>query len=357
VGRYRITRHIDAPPDRVYRTFTDPALVADWMDASAVVNPTGPLDLPGSQYTLVIWRPWRFRTEVVRAESPRLHETFGRGPLGTVVRMVATLTARDGGTDLDLLTEYAMPFGAVGRWIDRRWIDREPHPTANREVDRLVTLASEPGTPLRHRGTAVGRDGRPLGPDVTPEQTVIRMSVLTRVSSPLLLLGGALMTLLLVVITIAPATPALYGFLVVAPVIGVGALGAMLAPGIAAGRLGRVSGWFAALGGVAVVGVGLFAIATDQFSATAGVGDDDPLAIPFAITSIGWMLGSLGVALAMTSGRSIPALGGWLVLAGTASAIVLGTLLGAIAPELSALSALPFAIGWVVVGWDSRRHV
>jgi hypothetical protein len=60
--------------------------------------------------------------------------------------MVATLATEGERTDLDLLTEYTMPLGALGRWIDRRWIDREPRTLANREVDRLVTLVSDPAS-------------------------------------------------------------------------------------------------------------------------------------------------------------------------------------------------------------------
>lgn len=170
MGRYCITRQIRATPEQVFRAFVDPALVADWMDAEAVAGTTGPLDMPGSQYTLIIRGPWRFRTLVVRSEPPWLHETALKGPLGTSVRMVATLSPRDGGTDLDLLTEYTMPLGSLGRWIDRQWIDREPRPTANREVDRLVTLVSGPQPFLRHRGKAVGLDGRALGLDDEVEQ-------------------------------------------------------------------------------------------------------------------------------------------------------------------------------------------
>lgn len=143
MGRYRIIRRIDAAPEQVFRVFTDPALVADWMDASGVQDATGPLDVPGTRYTLVIRGPHRFRTEVVRAEPAQVHESAGRGPFGSY-RMVATLSPRDGATDLDLLTEYSLPFGAIGRWIDRRWVDREPHSIANREVDRLVVLATDP---------------------------------------------------------------------------------------------------------------------------------------------------------------------------------------------------------------------
>ena len=142
MGRYRITRRIRATPEQVFQAFTDPAFVADWMDASAVARPTGPLDAPGSRYTLVIRGPWRFRSVVVRSEPLWLHETVGHGPLGGSYRIVASLSAHHEGTDLDLLTEYTIPLGPIGRWFDRRWVDREPRTTANREVDRLVALVS-----------------------------------------------------------------------------------------------------------------------------------------------------------------------------------------------------------------------
>lgn len=154
MGRYRILRHIPAAPEQVFRGFTDPALVVDWMDAAGLVDATGPLDAPGTRYTLVIWRPWRFRTEVVRVAAPHLHEIEGRGPLGAWYRMVATLTATGEGTDLELLTEYRVPLGALGRWIDRRWIDREPRAIANREVDRLVTLVSDPAAVPQPKGAS-----------------------------------------------------------------------------------------------------------------------------------------------------------------------------------------------------------
>jgi hypothetical protein len=186
---------------------------------------------------------------------------------------------------------------------------------------------------------------------------VIQMRVLAQVSAPLLVLGGGLMAALLLIMALAPTAPALYGFFVVAPAIGLGALGATLGAGASAGRLGRVSGWVAAVGGVAVVTLSLYAVATGQFAASAGLADDDPLAIPFMLTSMAWMLGSLGVALALVRGGAIPSRGAWLVLAGTATAIVLGTLLAMVAPALSALSALPFAVGWMVVGRDSRGSI
>ena len=98
MGSYRITRHIAASPDEVFRAFTDPALVIDWMDASAVEDAAGPLDEPGTRFTLVIKGPHKFRSEVVRSTPAQLHETAGRGPFGSY-RMLATLSPTAGGTD------------------------------------------------------------------------------------------------------------------------------------------------------------------------------------------------------------------------------------------------------------------
>jgi len=154
MGSYRIARRIRATPDQVFRAFTDPRLLADWMDGTGVHDATGPLDEPGSRYTFVVWGPWRFRTEIVRVEASSLHEVSGRGPLGASYRMVATLADADGYTDLELLTEYTVPLGALGRWMDRRWIDREPRTIANREVDRLVTLVSDPTVVPQPKGAS-----------------------------------------------------------------------------------------------------------------------------------------------------------------------------------------------------------
>lgn len=184
------------------------------------------------------------------------------------------------------------------------------------------------------------------------------MMVLSRWSPALLILGGALMTVLIVALAMDPASPALYGFLLVAPVIGIGAFGALVGDRDGADRgtglLGRVSALLALLGGVSVALLGTYAVATGQFLLNASVGEGDPLTGPFMVTSMAWMLGAFGVALAMIRSRAVPPLGGWLVLVGTASAIVVGTILASVAPALSALSPAPFGLGWVVVGWQMR---
>lgn len=145
MGRYRLTRHIDASPEHVYDALVDPATMKDWMDMHEVRDLTGGLDVPGTRYTQVVGGPWRFRGEIIRAERPTVHEQAGRGPWGASFRMTASLSPGNGGTDLELETEYVVPFGAIGRLLDRLFIERQPRTIANRELDRLVALVEAAG--------------------------------------------------------------------------------------------------------------------------------------------------------------------------------------------------------------------
>lgn len=140
MGRYVLRRSIQAPATAVFRAFTDPALIADWMNARRVEDAHGALECTGSRYTLVIAGPWRFAVTVVRSEPPTYHETFYAGRLGATAHLIARLVERAGVTELELTTEYTVPFGALGRWLDRRFLESGPRTQANREIDRLVAL-------------------------------------------------------------------------------------------------------------------------------------------------------------------------------------------------------------------------
>ena len=139
MGRYTLSRDIAATTTEVFKAFTDPRLNVDWLHATALRDATGPLDEVGTEYTLVIAGPHKLRARVVRSDPGKVHEVVMRGPFGSA-HMTARLNERIGGTHLELDTEYGLPFGALGRWLDRRFIDREPRTQANREVDRLVAL-------------------------------------------------------------------------------------------------------------------------------------------------------------------------------------------------------------------------
>lgn len=154
MGRTRRTRHIDATAAAVFRAFTDPAIAADWMEADGVIDQRGPLDTEDSTYTLVISGPWRFRMRVTRSIPPRAYGLEGRGPLGTSYRMTADLTAHGSTTELVVETEWTLPFGPVGRWMDRRWVEPGTQGEDDRELDRLVHIvtgreATSPGAGVR----------------------------------------------------------------------------------------------------------------------------------------------------------------------------------------------------------------
>jgi len=179
------------------------------------------------------------------------------------------------------------------------------------------------------------------------------MDALARSGGYLVIAGGGLMVALLVVLAASPTGPAIYAFFLVTVLLGLGVLGLAVQPGARIGRFGQVSAWAAALGGLAVVVVGAYAIGTNQFS--TDIGGDDPLGPLFALTSTAWMFGSLGFAIALLRAGAIPPLGAWLVLAGTISAIVVGSLAATSYPALSYLSAVPFGAGWVLIGSAAIR--
>ena len=157
MGRTRKTRHIAATPPIVFRSFTDPAVVADWMEADAVIEQRGPLDAVGSTYTLVIRGPWRFRMRVTESTPPRTYGLEGRGPLGTAYDMRVTLTDQGATTDLVVEHGWTLPFGPIGRWMDRRWVEPRTRGEDDRELDRLVDIVT--GQEARSSRTVV-RAGR-----------------------------------------------------------------------------------------------------------------------------------------------------------------------------------------------------
>ncbi len=69
-----LRRTINAPPDVVFRVFTDPDLLPAWQPGlRGVVDRTGPLDQPGTTYGLDQPGP-PLRIRVLRVERPTLHE-------------------------------------------------------------------------------------------------------------------------------------------------------------------------------------------------------------------------------------------------------------------------------------------
>ena len=93
-----IDQYIGAPIERVYAAYVDPALMPKWMELQEVIDVSGPLDRAGASFTQVFRGRWRFRTEVVRANPPVLHEMAGRAPLATTYRWLTHFASEGQGT-------------------------------------------------------------------------------------------------------------------------------------------------------------------------------------------------------------------------------------------------------------------
>jgi uncharacterized protein YndB with AHSA1/START domain len=88
MGRYTYTVEIDAPRELVFDLWTDLDRMTTWVGGvSRVSPPTGPMDQPGTRYTVYFGRAGS-ETEILEVERPRLFMTrFGTAWLRGTNRM------------------------------------------------------------------------------------------------------------------------------------------------------------------------------------------------------------------------------------------------------------------------------
>lgn len=83
MATFRLTVHAAAPPDEVFRLWTDLDRMKEWVGGvTRVTDVTGPIDRPGARYTVWFGR-LPSRTEILEADPPRfLHSRFRSRLLG-----------------------------------------------------------------------------------------------------------------------------------------------------------------------------------------------------------------------------------------------------------------------------------
>ena len=75
MSAYRFTVHVAAPPDRVFRLWSDLDRMKEWVGGvTKVTDVTGPIDRAGTRYTVWFGR-MPSQTEVLEADPPRLRRT------------------------------------------------------------------------------------------------------------------------------------------------------------------------------------------------------------------------------------------------------------------------------------------
>jgi len=136
--KLKIEQFVAAPIERVYAAYVDPDLMPKWLELRAVADLKGPLDQAGTLFTQVFRGPWRFRTEVVRANPPTIHEMAGRAPLGTTYRWLARFAPEGDGTRVTLETSSRV-FGPLDPLAERLFA-ASGESAARRHLATLATL-------------------------------------------------------------------------------------------------------------------------------------------------------------------------------------------------------------------------
>jgi uncharacterized protein YndB with AHSA1/START domain len=141
MGDRHVSMMINAPPERVFKLYTDPGRARDWLSGLREVRATGPPDQPGSRAVMTYRWPFTMTAEVLRAEPPHLHVQRLKELLGLVT---CTTTARfrqvEGGTEVHLKMHYRVAGGPLGRMLDSR-VGDEMVTTVRRDLAGLKALA------------------------------------------------------------------------------------------------------------------------------------------------------------------------------------------------------------------------
>ena len=143
MGERQVSVMINAPPEIVFRLYTDAGQVREWLSGVREVRTVGPADPPGGRAVIVYRWPFKMVAEVLEVERPARHVQRLKELLGLVT---CTTTARfrrvEGGTELRLEMRYRVAGGPIGRVVDSR-VGDEMVTTNRRDLARLKALAEE----------------------------------------------------------------------------------------------------------------------------------------------------------------------------------------------------------------------
>jgi len=139
------------------------------------------------------------------------------------------------------------------------------------------------------------------------------MGLLERWAGYLAIAGGAVMVLALVIVTFDPESPAWNALFVVVALLAAAVLGLYERTKSAVGQQG-------------------------------------------VVTSLAWLVGGLGFAVALIRGRALSSVGAWLVLVGAVVGAVAGFAGGENPPPALFLVFVLFGVGWMLLGYAATRE-
>jgi uncharacterized protein YndB with AHSA1/START domain len=128
MGEYVYSVRIEAPPEHVWPVYVDPRRIPQWQTGRPVIEEVrGDPGEPGSTY-VARRGPLSARTTVLTSTVPTHLVTSTDAYLGMHLTVTSRLTARAGGTDLEMTAETRWP-------RRRRWLGGL--------VDRVVLSSRE----------------------------------------------------------------------------------------------------------------------------------------------------------------------------------------------------------------------
>jgi hypothetical protein len=121
VPSVRVTELAAAPRERAWAAHLDAARIPEWFPGvRSVKRISGPLDRPGTTYTLRFNPLVRSRVKVTEVEAPLMHtRVWDARPFGSHGRATVLMREEGSGTRVDLDVVYELPLGPLGRLTER----------------------------------------------------------------------------------------------------------------------------------------------------------------------------------------------------------------------------------------------
>jgi uncharacterized protein YndB with AHSA1/START domain len=144
MGRVVVTEVLPAAPSAVWEVVSDPRRAAEWAEGEGFVrHQSGREAGPGSEWVLRIrfaGIPFLVRGRRLDWQPSERAMTLLEGPFGLRIVDTFKLEPHVLGTEWTWVRDYALPGGALGDWLDRRWVEGLLARRARGSVANLVRL-------------------------------------------------------------------------------------------------------------------------------------------------------------------------------------------------------------------------